>query len=75
MMKKSPAPQELPELLSAAEAGKMLGCSARTVRRLSDSEDMPPPVHIGALVKWRRSDLVEWINAGCKPCPTRKKTN
>ncbi|MCX7418876.1 MAG: helix-turn-helix domain-containing protein [Planctomycetia bacterium] len=51
-----------------AVASELLGgCSVRHVRRLADSGKMPSPVRLGALIRFRRSELVQWIAGGCKP--------
>jgi len=42
-----------------------LNCGKRTVPRLADSGKMPPPVRIGALVRWRADELRQWIADGC----------
>lgn len=52
-------------LLDVRAVAAFLGCSARHVYRLADAGRMPPPVRVGALVRWRRSDLDGWIAAGC----------
>ena len=44
---------------------RALHCSARHVCRLSDSGRIPPPVKVGALVRWRRDDIERWIQDGC----------
>lgn len=44
---------------------EMLGCSPRTVRRLSRSGRMPAPVKIGRLARWRRDELADWLAEGC----------
>lgn len=43
------------------------GCSIRHVRRLFDAHKMPSPVRLGALLRFRRSELDRWIADGCKP--------
>jgi excisionase family DNA binding protein len=53
------------ELLDVASVAELCGCSSRTVRRLSDAGKMPRPVKLGSLVRWRRSELQAWIDAGC----------
>ena len=54
------------ELLSIRAVAAMLGnCSTRHVRRLSEAGRMPPPVKLGASLRWRRTELVSWIAAGC----------
>jgi len=45
---------------------EMLTCSPRTVYRLSDSGEMPRPVKVGRLVRWRRKDLEDWIADDCR---------
>lgn len=52
-------------LLDVHAVAAMLGCSARHVYRLSDSGRMPPPVKLGALVRWKRTSLFEWIQENC----------
>jgi excisionase family DNA binding protein len=54
-----------PALLDVAAVAEMLGCSARHVYRLSDAGRMPPPVKLGALVRWSAASIGEWIDAGC----------
>jgi predicted DNA-binding transcriptional regulator AlpA len=28
---------------------------------------MPAPVKLGALIRWRRTDIDAWVADGCKP--------
>jgi excisionase family DNA binding protein len=63
----------LPTLLDVGGVAKLLRCSVRHVYRLADAGRMPPPVRIGALVRWRLEGpggLKEWLDSGCKPCRT-----
>ncbi len=55
-------------LLDVRAVAAMLDCSPRTVYRLADSGRMPRPVKVGALVRWRRDALTDWINADCPSC-------
>ncbi len=55
------------ELLDVRTVAALLNCSARHVYRLSDAGRMPRPVKLGQLVRWRRTDLTNWISGGCKP--------
>lgn len=43
------------------------GCSIRHVRRLADAGKMPAPVRLGALIRFRKSELEHWIADGCRP--------
>jgi excisionase family DNA binding protein len=54
-------------LLDVQQVAELLNCSARHVYRLSDAGHMPAPVKLGALVRWRRQAVEEWIAGGCKP--------
>lgn len=53
------------ELLDAKAVARLLSCSSRTVQRLRDAGTLPPPVNLGALVRWRRASILEWIESGC----------
>lgn len=56
------------KLLDVQSVADMLGCSTRHVYRLSDAGRMPAPVKLGALVRWNRTAVEEWISAGCPAC-------
>jgi excisionase family DNA binding protein len=59
-------PERAPaELLDVGAVAAMLDCSPRHVYRLTDAGRMPRPVKLGALVRWRRAELMEWLSAGC----------
>jgi excisionase family DNA binding protein len=53
------------KLFDVEAVAEMLGCSTRHVYRLSDAGRMPAPVKLGALVRWSKSAIEEWILAGC----------
>lgn len=42
-----------------------LGCSTRHVQRLADSGRMPRPIKLGALIRWQRAVIEQWIADGC----------
>jgi excisionase family DNA binding protein len=66
-----PAPlSDPPALLDVRAVAALLGCSPRHVYRMSDAGHMPPPVKLGALVRWRHQDIDAWIATGCKPVRT-----
>ncbi len=69
MMATAPEPSAA-QLLDVRAVAALLGCSARHVYRLADAGHMPPPVRLGALVRWPRQTIEDWIAAGCKPCRT-----
>lgn len=59
-------------LLDVVQVGALLGCSPRHVYRMVEHGKMPLPVRLGALVRWRRAELMEWLNAGCPPVRTAR---
>jgi len=56
------------KLLDVQAVADLLGCSSRHVYRLSDAGRMPAPVKLGALVRWSKSAIEEWVAAGCPSC-------
>ena len=52
-------------LLSAKGVAERLNCSARQVWKLLASGRLPAAVRLGRSVKWRQSDIAEFIDAGC----------
>jgi excisionase family DNA binding protein len=56
-----------PALLDVQAVAALLDCSTRHVRRLADGGKMPPPIKLGALLRWRRADLDVWLAGGCRP--------
>jgi excisionase family DNA binding protein len=61
-----PRPAVSAELLVIRDVCALLGgCSTRHIYRLADGGRMPAPVRLGALLRWRRGELMEWLNSGC----------
>lgn len=57
------------QLLSAKELAKRLSISVRSVWRYRSSGRLPKPVQIAGAIRWRLSDIEQWIQWGC---PDRK---
>ena len=53
------------QLLDVQAVAEMLGCSTRHVYRLNDRGEMPANVKLGALVRWSKLAIEEWIAAAC----------
>lgn len=53
------------KLLTAGALAEMLALSKRTVHRLHSSGRIPNPVRIGKNVRWRASDIADWIEWDC----------
>ena len=64
----SPSADAPAALLDVRTVAAELGCSQRHIYRLADAGRMPAPVKLGALVRWRRDELVSWIANGCPSC-------
>jgi excisionase family DNA binding protein len=54
-------PGEPPLLLSVRDVAALLGCSPRHVYRLADGGRFPKPIKLGALVRWPRSAVLEFV--------------
>ena len=54
-----------PPLISVCAVAKMLQVTPRTVYRLADAGKIPRPLKIGKSVRWKRSELEQWIENGC----------
>jgi predicted DNA-binding transcriptional regulator AlpA len=52
-------------LIPATEAAALAGVSRATWHRLRAAGKVPPAVKLGRAVRWRRADLVLWIELGC----------
>ena len=52
-------------LVDAREAGDVVGVNERTWRRLDATGQVPAPVKIGRLNRWRLKELAAWVRAGC----------
>jgi excisionase family DNA binding protein len=68
-----PTPTTAPEprLIDAGAVGRLLGCSPRTVLRLADAGRLPWGVKLGALRRWDRREVEQFIDSGCKSAPRR----
>jgi predicted DNA-binding transcriptional regulator AlpA len=64
-----------PVMVDVQWVAEALRCSARHVHRLRDAGLLPPPVRLGALIRWSRTVLEKWIHDGCpavrRPAATR----
>ena len=51
-------------LIGRAELGRLLGCSRAQTYTLEDRHaDFPSRLDIEGAAKWRRSDVIEWIES------------
>jgi len=59
------------KLLDMRTVADIFGCSPRHIYRITDAGRIPAPVKLGALVRWPRAAIEEWIAAGCPACRQR----
>jgi excisionase family DNA binding protein len=56
---------DAPLMMTADEIAQSLQLSVRTIWRLKAKGDLPKAVKVGRAVRWKRSDILEWIEQGC----------
>lgn len=56
---------EITELIDAAGLAEMLSISTRTLYRLKKRGCLPSPIRLGGSTRWRRRDVLRWIDRGC----------
>ena len=61
------------ELLTAVQASALINVGKRTWWRYVTSGKAPDPIRIGGAVRWRRADLLNWIDEGCPPVPHSRR--
>ena len=52
-------------MMTVGEIAAEMGIGVATVWRWRDAGRMPAPVKIGAVVRWRRDDIDQWIAKSC----------
>jgi excisionase family DNA binding protein len=62
-----PADTPATALLDVRAVAALLDCSSRHVYRMADAGQMPPPIRLGSLVRWRRQEILDWLAEGAKP--------
>ena len=56
----------VPDLLTTKQAAALCSVGERTLWRWSRSGIAPAPVKIGgSAVRFKRAEIIEWIDAGC----------
>jgi predicted DNA-binding transcriptional regulator AlpA len=61
----TPAPALEPMLLSASDLTVLLKLSLRTIRAMDRAGKLPKPIRIGGSIRWRRDEILLWIDSGC----------
>lgn len=52
-------------MIDVHEVAGMIPCSTRTIQRWAKEGLIPAPANIGGLVRWPRTTIERWIEAGC----------
>jgi predicted DNA-binding transcriptional regulator AlpA len=52
-------------LIDVKEFAAKLGCCPKHIRRMADSGRCPPSIQLGALRRWNRQVVDDWIADGC----------
>ena len=59
------------ELLRIEDVCTLLRTTKRSVYRLADAGKMPFGLKLGGMRRWRRAELMAWLQAGCPPVRPR----
>lgn len=52
-------------LIDSRGAARLLKVSPRTLWKMQNNGEMPPPIRIGRAVRWSLDALQKWIEEGC----------
>jgi predicted DNA-binding transcriptional regulator AlpA len=58
-------PEAEKPLIDVKEFAAKLGCCPKHIRRMADSGRCPPSIQLGALRRWNRQVVDDWIADGC----------
>lgn len=58
-------PRDRAEVLDVKAVADLLTCSTRHVFRMARYGQMPPPIKLGSLARWRRAEIDKWLADGC----------
>ncbi len=56
-------PHALPELLLGGEARQLAGVTTAVWLELLETGKLPQPVQVGGRYKWRKTDILDWIES------------
>lgn len=54
-------------LATPQQVADLLQVSTRSLWRMRNAGKLPPPVKLGASVRWRRDEIEHWVRSGCPP--------
>ena len=56
---------EDPQLLTQGDLARRLRISIRQTRKLKAEGSLPNAIRLGRSIRWRASEIAQWIEAGC----------
>ncbi len=60
-------------LIDVRELSRLLSVSIASCWRWKSDGKLPPAISLSSqVVRWRRADVLSWIDAGCIPLPASK---
>ena len=62
-----------PALIDAKETSRLCSISTPMLYKLNAMGSMPAPLKIGKLMRWRRKEILRWIDKGCLDLSSEKK--
>jgi excisionase family DNA binding protein len=62
-MPQQPLDEEVERLLDVHQVAERIGVSASTVWRMTKDEELPAPLILGKLTRWRVRDFNAWVAA------------
>jgi len=72
-MQISALPTDPDALLTEVQVGELFGLSIRTLQAWRARRAGPPFVQVGRAIRYRRSDLIDWINANTMGSSARRQ--
>ena len=54
---------QMPALATKKETAKWAGCTERNIELLVAAGKFPAPIRLGTRPRWRRSDLLQWLES------------
>ena len=61
-------------LIDTATCAALCGVSTKTIQRWTTAGILPRPRYINGRPRWRRAEIVQWVEEGC-PRRTRRPRN
>lgn len=62
MSRKTTHATTIDQLLTRADLSRLLQMSKRTISRMLSAGELPQPVRIGRSVRWRESDVAQYLD-------------